>query len=89
MNETTLTITGSLTADPELRFTPAGTAPRCCGPRSRSPRPNAPPALWRPSPPMTPRHRRSERRPVGVRESDPAPTTYSPSNNHPRKEQAQ
>ncbi len=26
MNETTLTITGSLTADPELRFTPAGIA---------------------------------------------------------------
>lgn len=26
MNETTLTITGSLTADPELRFTPAGLA---------------------------------------------------------------
>jgi single-strand DNA-binding protein len=26
MNETTLTITGSLTADPELRFTPSGIA---------------------------------------------------------------
>jgi single-strand DNA-binding protein len=26
MNDTTLTITGSLTADPELRFTPAGIA---------------------------------------------------------------
>jgi single-strand DNA-binding protein len=26
MNETTLTITGNLTSDPELRFTPSGTA---------------------------------------------------------------